>query len=139
MKRYNKQVEKGFSLVEILVVIAVVGIMLTMAISYVAGTTRHAKLAVARQQQAELQTALGKWVVAKSSGTGGLAAARALYSGTSGPKIQLLQSYLQAATYASLSSSGSTVTSSALDSANAYLQFSDWPSAGQPTVQWVNR
>ena len=98
---------------------------------------QSAHQALARQQQAELQSALGSWVVAKSSGPGGLAAARAAYSGT---KLSLLQNYLQTSTYASLSGSGDTVTSAALDSANAYLQFSAWSVGGQqPTVQWINR
>jgi hypothetical protein len=51
----------------------------------------------------------------------------------------LLQNYLQEATYASMSGSGDTVTSAALDTAGAYLQFSSWGSGQQPTVQWVNR
>jgi len=94
---------------------------------------------LARQQQAELQTALGNWVIAQSAGPGGLAAARSPYNGTVSAKLQLLENYLQASSYAALSGTGDNVTSAALDSASAYLQFSDWASGGQPTVQWVNR
>ena len=97
---------------------------------------RSTQETVARQQQAQLQTALDNWIVARSSGSGGLAAARAAYTGT---KLALLQNYLQEATYASLSGDGDTVSSAALDGANASLQFSSWNVGQQPTVQWINR
>lgn len=130
---------RGFSLLEILVVIAVIGVMLTMALAYVVGTARTAKQTTARQQQAELQTALGNWIVAQSSASGGLAAARATYNESAGAKLQLLEDYLQGATYSNLSGDGDIVTSDALDSSNAYLQFSAWNTGQQPALQWINR
>lgn len=126
----------AFSLVEILIVIVVIVILSSLLIPQISRVKEGAQISVARQQQAELQTALGNWVVAQSSQPGGLAAARAAYTGT---KLTLLQNYLQAATYASLSGSADSVTSAALDSANARLQFSAWPLDGQPTVDWVNK
>lgn len=127
----------AFSLIEILIVVAVLVILSSLLIPQITRVKEGAQISVARQQQAELQTALGNWIVAQSSRPGGLAAARAAYTGT---KLSLLQDYLQAGTYASLSGSGDTVTSAALDSANAYLQFSDWPSSGhQPIVEWKNK
>jgi len=129
--------QKGFSLVEVLVVIAVIGIVSALVLPQVMNVQSSASVSLARQQQAELQTALGNWIVAKSSGPGGLAAARSAYTGT---KLALLQNYLQESTYASLAGSGDTVSSAALDSANAYLQFSAWSVGGQqPSVQWINR
>ena len=138
MLRIQKSLQ-GFSLLEILVVIAVIGVMLTMALAYVVGAARTAKQTTARQQQAELQTALGNWIVAQSSGYGGLAAARTIYNESGGAKLQLLENYLQAATYANLSGDGDIVTSDALDSSNAYLQFSAWNSGQQPALLWINR
>jgi prepilin-type N-terminal cleavage/methylation domain-containing protein len=130
----------GFSLVELLVVVAVLGIMAALLLPYFSPMQGMASQQIARQQQAELQTALGNWVVAQSSGPGGLAAARATYSGQSGAKLQLLQNYLQPATYATLSGTGDRVTSSALSGANAYLQFSSWSTAAQqPILQWINQ
>lgn len=126
----------GLSLVELLVVIAVLAILAALLIPFVSPMQKNAQEAVARQQQAQLQTALDNWIVARSSGQGGLAAARAAYTGT---KLALLQDYLQAATYSSLSGDDDTVTSAALDGANAYLRFSSWGVGQQPTVQWVNR
>ena len=126
----------AFSLIEILIVIIVIVILSSLLIPQITSVREGAQVSVARQQQAELQTALGNWAVAQSSESGGLAAARAAYTGT---KLALLQGYLQASTYASLSASGDNVTSDALNAANAYLQFSAWPLDGEPTVQWINR
>lgn len=126
----------GFSLVEMLVVIAVVGILSAVLIPQVFNLRSAAQVSTARQQQAELQTALGNWIVAKSSGAGGLAAARTAYTGT---KLTLLQSYLQEGTYSALSGDGDNVTSAALDGAKAYLRFSSWNVGQQPIIEWVNR
>lgn len=119
-----------------LVAIAVVGILSAVLIPQVFNLRSAAQVSTARQQQAELQTALGNWIVAKSSGAGGLAAARTAYTGT---KLALLQSYLQEATYSALSGEGDNVTSAALDGAKAYLRFSSWNVGQQPIVEWVNR
>ena len=126
----------GISLVELLIVIAVLAILSALLIPFVSPMQRSAHEAVARQQQAQLQTALDNWIVATSGAAGGLAASRAAYTGT---KLSLLQNYLQDATYSSLSGEGDTVTSAALDGANAYLQFSSWNVGQQPTVQWINQ
>ena len=127
---------RAFTLLEVLLVIAVIGIISALLVPQISDVRRGASLSIARQQQAELQTALGNWIVAKSSASGGLAAARTAYTGA---KLTLLQNYLQEATYASLIGNGDTVSSAALDSANAYLQFSSWSIDQQPTVQWINR
>lgn len=126
----------GMSLVEVLLVVALLGIVASLLIPYISPVRGSASQQIARQQQAQLQTALNNWVVATSGGPGGLAAARTAYTGT---KLALLQNYLQTATYANLSGNGDTVTSAALDGANAYLQFSSWSTGQQPTVQWINR
>lgn len=130
-----KKCRQGLSLVELLIVIAVIAVLAGLLLPVVLNLKQGAQLTTARQQQAELQTALGNWIVAKSSG-GGLAAARTAYTGT---KLDLMQNYLQEATYESLSGDEDTVTSPALDGANAYLEFSSWNSDQQPTVKWVNR
>jgi prepilin-type N-terminal cleavage/methylation domain-containing protein len=126
----------GFSLIEVLIVVAIIGIVAALLIPYVSPMRSAASNQIARQQQAELQTALGSWVAAASSGPGGLAAARSAYGGA-GSKLALLQDYLQPATYASMSGSGNTVTSAALGAAGASLQFSSWGVSGSPTVNWV--
>jgi type II secretory pathway pseudopilin PulG len=127
---------RGFSMVEILIIVAVIGVISALIVPQISHIRSAAAQSLARQQQVELQAALGNWVVAKSSEPGGLAAARAAYTGN---KLGLLQNYLQEASYAALSGSGDMVTSDALNGANAYLQFSSWNAGQQPTVQWINR
>lgn len=128
---------QAFSLVEILIVIAVIAILATLVIPQIVNIRSAAYVSTARQQQVELQTALGSWIAAQASGPGGLAQARSAYTGN---KLSLLQSYLQPATYAALSGSGNDVSSAALSSANAKLQFSGWSSGNNnPSVLWVNQ
>ncbi len=121
---------------EILLVIAVIAIISALLIPQVSSIQSGASTSVARQQQAQLQTALDSWIVAASSQSGGLATARGAYTGT---KLTLLRDYLQEATYSSLIGDGDTVRSAALDNANAYLRFSSWSVGQQPTVQWINQ
>lgn len=137
MKPLATSKARAFSLVEILIVIAVLAVLATLVLPQIMNIRGSAHLSTARQQQVELQTALGNWIVAQSSGAGGLAAAKSAYTGN---KLALLQNYLQSATYAALTGSGDDVTSAALNAANAKLQFSSWPTGtGQPSVLWVNK
>jgi prepilin-type N-terminal cleavage/methylation domain-containing protein len=128
--------QNAFSLIELIVTVAIIAILAALVIPNISPADQAGHETVARQQQAALQTALDSWIVARSS-EGGLAAARGAYTGN---KLALLQNYLQEATYAALSGSGDTVTSTALNKANAYLEFSAWTAGGQqPIVQWINR
>jgi prepilin-type N-terminal cleavage/methylation domain-containing protein len=133
----RRATQQALSLIEILIVIAVIGVLAALFIPYISNFQSGAQESVARQQQAELQTALGNWISAASSTSGGLAAARATYTSTDN-KLSLLQNYLQAATYANLQSSGNSVTSAALTGSRASLQFSSWTVGGAPSIIWVN-
>lgn len=129
---------RGFSLIEILVVVAVIAIFATIALSILSGTSQQANEVVARQQQAELQTALGNWIAAASSAPGGLAEARSRYSGAS-DKLSLLSDYLQPATLQRLSNSASGISSSALIASGARLYFTaPWTATNSPSVVWSN-
>lgn len=137
MKEIRFASMQGFSLVELLIVIAVIAILATLMLPLISGHRQSGQMVVARQQQAALQTALGNWVSAQSSLSGGLAAARSAY-GNSSDKLYLLKSYLQPATYAALQSNGTKVTSQALTASGASLQFSDWVVGGSPDILWIN-
>ena len=130
-----KKSEKAFSLVEVLIVIVVIGIMAAFVLPQIRNARQASEVAIARQQQAELQVALGNWIASASSGPGGLAAARTAYAGD---KLALISAYLQSSTTDSFSGSGNTVTSAAIEGAGAYLEFSAWGSSG-PVVQWKNK
>lgn len=127
----------GFSLLELLVVIAIIAILTFILIPTINGVSNASQTTVARQQQAELQSALGIWLVSQSSGPGGLAAARSAYQGN---KKELLRNYLQESTYESLSSIGDdTIVSAALIAVRARLEFSSWnASSDRPRVNWIN-
>ena len=131
------QSQGGFSLVEILITIAVIAIITAVIMPRIWDIKEGASLTIARQQQAQLQTALDSWISAQSSVAGGLAATRQAYSGD---KLELLRDYLQERTYSALSTSdGNKVTSAALNSVGARLEFSAWSdSDAHPSILWVN-
>lgn len=130
---------RGFSLVEMLLVVAVIGILSTLIIAAITGAAKDSRIVIARQQQAALQEALNAWIAAASSGTNSLASARAAYSNASSTKdkLALLQPYLQASTYEHFTnySSGTSVSSEALQRIGASLQFSAWGSTNYPSVE----
>ena len=117
---------------EILVVIAVLGIISGLAISYVGGAADSSGVLVARQQQVQLQTALDAWVAAQSSGTAGLAGARSAYSTDAATMLTKLAPYLRDSGI--FSNSGSAVSSQALGKTGKTLQFSSWADGGYPKV-----
>lgn len=123
----------AFSLVEMLLVILVIGITAAFLVPQIRNVKQSSQVAIARQQQAELQVALNNWIATASSGPGGLAAAETAYSGN---KLALVGVYLHPSTLDSLSGTGDTVTSDALTGAGAYLQFSAWSSSNPPVVEW---
>jgi type II secretory pathway pseudopilin PulG len=123
------------SLLELLVVIAILGTLAALVMPNISPMRGSASTQIARQQQVQLQTALGSWVAAESAKSGGLAAARSAYN-SAGSKLGLVQGYLQSATYASLTGSGNTVTSQALTEAGASLEFTSWSLTNAPAVLW---
>lgn len=129
----------GFTLVELLLVIAVIGIMSALIISSVTNAARDSRLVVARQQQAVLQEALNAWITAASGGTNSLLAARTAYNsaGSASAKLELLRDYLQPSTYDQFSqnSSGGSVQTDAMKTANVSLGFSAWSGSAYPTVE----
>lgn len=128
----------AFSLIEILIAVAVIAVLAAFLIGSISGTTQQANQIVARQQQAELQTALGNWLSAASAEPGGLARARGRYNAQD-EKLSLLSNYLQADTFARLTAAGSQVTSSALNGSRAALHFSPtWEVGRTPIVTWSN-
>lgn len=131
---------KAFSLVEVLIVVAVIGILIAFVISSISGSSEYAHQVMARQEQAELQTALGNWIAATSSSPGGLAEARRKYTDEAN-KLLLLSNYLQDATFQRLrlTSTGEVVRSPALTASKARLEFSSsWSTTDVPSVNWVN-
>jgi prepilin-type N-terminal cleavage/methylation domain-containing protein len=135
---------KAFTLVELLLVIAIIGIMSALIITSVTNAAQDSRSVVARQQQVTLQDALNAWVARSSSGTNTIATARSLYSGagTASAKLALLSPYLHPETYSHFTnySTSSQVRSEAMVKSGSYLQFSTWgtnASNSYPSVQML--
>ena len=135
---------KAFTLVELLLVIAIIGIMSALIITSVTNAAQDSRSVVARQQQVTLQDALNAWVARSSSGTNTIATARSPYSGagTASAKLALLSPYLHPETYSHFTnySTSSQVRSEAMVKSGSYLQFSTWgtnASNSYPSVQML--
>lgn len=131
----------GFSLVELLLSVAIIGIMSALIISSVSNAARDSRTVIARQQQVVLQQALNAWISAASSGTNSMASTQTAYgnAATATAKLALLRDYLQDSTYDQFidNSTSSQIRSEALVNIGAYLQFSAWNATNYPTVQMI--
>lgn len=131
--------QKGFSLVEMLVTIAVIGVLTGLVITSISNASGDARMVTARQQQAVLQGALNNWIAASSTGTNSLTTVLTTYGNASGAsgKLALLQNYLQAGTYAEFTANSvsNRVQTDAMKKAGVYLEFSAWTTANYPMVE----
>lgn len=124
----------GFTLIEMLIVVAVIGIMTSLVIAAISNSSADARLVIARQQQATIQEALNAWIASTNS-----TAARNLYQSNTTPtqKITLIQKYLD--TNARWMTTGLTYGADSLQtenmkSANVKLAFGAWAVGGYPVV-----
>jgi type II secretory pathway pseudopilin PulG len=138
VKKLKHAARDAFSFIEILIIVAVIAVLSTLILSSFLGTSERASELVARQQQAELQTALGNWIARQASEPGGLAGARDAYNSTNN-KLSLLTNYLQTSTLERLSGSGADINSDALSGSKAKLQLpANWDEGETPIVEWIN-
>jgi type II secretory pathway pseudopilin PulG len=126
-------------MVEMLIVIAVIGIMSALVISAFSNAAQDTRRVVARQQQAAVQNAVNAWVNSTSQ-TQGLAQARNLYNlaATSKGRLQLVQSYLDDATlshFLANTSNNNEVKSAALSKTGQYLLLDSWSANSYPKVE----
>jgi prepilin-type N-terminal cleavage/methylation domain-containing protein len=138
----------AFSLVELLLVIAIIAIMASLVIAAFSNASADSRLVIARQQQAVVQEAVNSWVAYNSSGkksdgtARSLASARSDYNAaTTGlDRLALVQAYLDSATYSHLVANTSNVDrvrSDAMVKSGQYLQITDWPSGSYPKVNLI--
>jgi prepilin-type N-terminal cleavage/methylation domain-containing protein len=140
MKSIRSENRPGaFTLVEVLIVIAVIGIMSALVISAFSNAAQDTRRVLARQQQAAVQNAVNAWVNSVSQ-TQGLAQAQNLYNlaSTSRGRLQLVQSYLDEATlshFLANTTVNNEVKSAALAKTGQYLLLDTWVANSYPKVE----
>jgi prepilin-type N-terminal cleavage/methylation domain-containing protein len=132
----------AFTLVELLIVIAIIAIMASIVISAFSNAAADSRLVLARQQQAVVQEALNSWLAYRSAAPRSLSSARAEYNAAANglARLALIQNYLDAATYTHLTANTSDadqVRSDAMIKVGQYLQITDWPSDSYPKVNLI--
>ena len=135
-QRANKSERDGFSLIELLITMAVIGVMSALIISAITNASRDSSNVVARQQQVVVQQALNAWVSASTS-TNTISSARTRYTAAS-DKLALIRDYLQASTYDHFVQNTTTNTriqSDAMKKINVHLRFSEWNATNYPAVE----
>ena len=132
---------RAFTMVEMLIVIAVIGIMSALVISAFSNAAQDTRRVIARQQQASVQNAVNAWVNSTSQQSG-LAETRRLYNlaGSSKGRLQLVGNYLDEMTLAHFLNPSNTVNntevrSAALKKTNQYLLLDSWLSESYPKVE----
>lgn len=130
----------GFTLIEMLLVVAVIGIMSALVVAAISNAGQDSRKIIARQQQVVVQEALNSWVAAQSS----ITVARQSYSNsaTALAKINLISNYLDPGTYEHFTNNttdASKVQSDALTKSGRYLQFRTWDASGYPKVDMVEQ
>ncbi len=139
-----RTVSPAFSLIELLIVIAIIGVMASMVVASFANATQDARGVVVLQQQAVLQEALNTWISRVSSGSGGLAGARTAYLGatTAAAKMALIAPYLSDSMVdpvngqlKSHSSVSNALATDAMEKTGKYVTFSGWTVGSYPKVQ----
>ncbi len=151
---------KGFTFVEAVFTIAIIGIMSALAISAISNGARDANRIVARQQQAAVQESLVAWVMAQSR-VGNTAQVRSLTSlrneynaltttyarfnrvlpNPSATDPNLRTGYLDQTTadhFEEFRVSSDRLYTAALKGAAQYLTLPDWVDGGFPTVLLVD-
>jgi prepilin-type N-terminal cleavage/methylation domain-containing protein len=131
----------GFSLIELLLVIAIIGVMSALVIASFSNATQDSRRVLVLQQQAVLQEALNSWIARESSiiGTGSLASAKAAYDLTTTglAKLALLDDYLDPSTagqFVAHASVSNALNSDVMEKTGQYITFSTWPTGGYPKV-----
>ncbi len=132
---------RAFTMVEMLIVIAVIGVMSALVISAFSGAAQDTRRVIARQQQAAVQNAVNAWVNSESAKVGvGLAGARAAYNGetTAMDRLVLVGNYLDESTLQHLvehTTNNNQISSLALKKTSQHLTLDTWQGASYPKVE----
>ncbi len=125
---------------EVIVVIAIIGIMTSLVVTVYRNVAQDSRDVVARQQQAALQNAINNWITAET-GSRAISAVRDEYNGAANSSARLIkiQEYLDERTYTHFDShttgGADQVKSAALNKLSKHLQLSSWAAGSYPQVQ----
>ena len=131
---------KGFTLVEVIVVIAIIGIMTSLVVTVYRNVAQDSRDVVARQQQAALQNAVNNWITSETSSRA-VAAVRDEYNGAShsSGRLYKIRLYLDERSYGLFDDhttlGDDQVKSEVLNKLNKHLQLSTWAAFSYPQVQ----
>ena len=141
-----KRTRNAFTLIEMLIVIAIISVLAAMAISSFSNAAKDSREVLVRQQLATVQEAASNWAarqIGRVASNGGNPATieqvRTTYNATTSASARLLlfQGYLDEATRTSMSvnSSTSRVTTDAMLQTGYFLTLPDWGPGSYPKVQ----
>jgi prepilin-type N-terminal cleavage/methylation domain-containing protein len=136
----TNQNRTGFTLVELLLVIAIIAIMASLVISAFSNASTDSRLVLARQQQAVVQQAVNSWIAYKSASTKSLYSARNDYAAagtTSRARLDLVKDYLDDATYLQFTGAEDVQTDAMARTAQ-HLEITDWPTDSYPRVNLLS-
>lgn len=128
--RPARAVRRGVSLIELITVIAVLGVIMGLVFPHAAGTRDSARRAVALEQAAQIQSALDQWVATRGS----LAEAKDTWN-TSDNRLGLIGGFLHEATaqeLTSLSSGDSNVVTAAMSALGWQVRLEAWNTGSYP-------
>jgi len=161
LKHARLRLVRGFSFIEAIFTIAIIGIMSSLVVSAISNASRDAHRVMARQQQASVQSALTAWVMAQNR-VGSTAQVRSLENvrtsynalGTTLARFNLLvpnaasadpnlrAGFIDQTTSDHIldytGSSTDKLKSAALENARQYLALPTWQSGDFPRVDLVN-
>jgi prepilin-type N-terminal cleavage/methylation domain-containing protein len=123
----------GFTLVELLIVISIIGIIAGMVIASYSNASQDSRRVVASQQQIVLQSAVDNWIAGQTN----LSTAQAAYNAAtnSAARLSLVSAYLDDTTAAQFTNNASgQLQSSVMEQTDQYVTLGDWADGSYPHV-----
>ncbi len=156
-KHMRRNKRAGFTLIEAVITIAIIGVMASLVVGAISNASRDAQRVVGRQQQAAVQEAVNAWVMSQTrvGNTAQLMSVsdiRALYNGQTTAKGKFvtflapnvstgLGGFVDKTTadhFLEYTTNNDKLKSAALDLGRQHLQLPAWSAGGFPMVNLVN-